>query len=181
MSMTQPAPLNKNWMLHLLEGVLLVVLGLAALVLPRTLAIDILFGWLFLISGIAGMVTAMWIRQGASCFWSIVSATLAIVAGILLLLSPRGVLSLTLILILFFVIEGVASIMHARGYRRENSGQWRWMMAGGVLDLAFAVAIVVGLPGSAQWALGLLVGINFIFCGLALVAMALQVRSAVRE
>src|SRR5476649_1822483 len=114
MSMNQPKPLNENWMLHLLEGILLVILGLAALVLPRSLAIDILFGWLFLISGITGLVTTIWVRQGPGSFWSIVSAILGIVAGMLLLLSPRGVLSLTLILILFFVIEGVASIMHAR-------------------------------------------------------------------
>src|SRR5476649_1349764 len=171
MSMNQPKPLNENWMLHLLEGILLVILGLAALVLPRTLAIDILFGWLFLISGITGLVTTIWVRQGMGSFWSIVSAILGIVAGMLLLLSSRDVLSLTLIIILFFVIEGVASIMHALGHKREMSGPWRWMMAGGVLDLAFAAAILVGLPGSAQWALGLLVGINLIFGGLTLIAM----------
>ena len=169
--------LHEHWALFLVEGIILVILGLAAIVMPRTLAVEILFGWLFLISGITGLITTFWMRQAPGFWWSLVSAILGIVAGMLLLLSPNGVLSLTLILIVFFVIEGVASIMFALEHKREQSGQWGWMLVSGIIDLFLAAIILVGLPGSAEWALGLLVGVNLIFGGLALVAMALHART----
>jgi uncharacterized membrane protein HdeD (DUF308 family) len=87
-------------------------------------------------------------------------------SGIVLLLWPlSGVLSLTLILIVFFVIEGVASIMFALEHKRELSARWGWMLASGIIDLILATIIFAGLPGTAAWAIGLLVGINMVFGG----------------
>ena len=166
-----------HWRFCLAEGAVLIILGLAALVIPRTLAVDILFGWLFLISGITGLITTFWVRAAPGFMWSLFSAFLGIVAGLLLLMSPRAVLSVTLILIVFFVIEGIASVMYALGHKRGCFGQWQGMMISGIIDLVLAAAIIVGLPGSAQWALGLLVGINLISGGVALVAMALHGRT----
>jgi uncharacterized membrane protein HdeD (DUF308 family) len=169
--------LHDHWVLFLAEGIVLLILGLAALFMPRTLAVDYLFGWLFLISGITGMVTTLRMRELPGFNGSLASALLGIIAGLLLLLSPNGVLSLTLILIVFFVVEGVASIMFALDHKREQSGQWSWMMVSGIIDLCLATIILIGLPGSAKWALGWLVGVNLIFGGVALVAMALHARS----
>jgi len=110
-------------------------------------------------------------------WWSLLSALLGIAAGVVLLLWPlSGILSLTLILIVFFVVEGVASIMFALEHRRELTGRWGWMLASGIVDLILAAIILAGLPGTAAWALGLLVGINMVFGGSALIAMALQAR-----
>jgi uncharacterized membrane protein HdeD (DUF308 family) len=165
--------------LFLVEGVVLVVLGLLAIVLPpiATLAVEILFGWLFLISGIVGLITTFWMRQAPGFWWALLSAVLGIAAGIVLLAWPlSGVLSLTLVLIVFFTIEGVASIMYALEHKRELSGRWGWMLASGVVDLIVAAIIFMGLPGSAAWAIGLLVGINLVFGGSALIAMALHAR-----
>ena len=169
--------LHKYWMLFLLEGVILIILGLAALIMPRTLGMQFLFGWVFLISGITGLVTTLWMREAPGFFWSLVSAILGIVAGILLLLSPTQVLSLTLILILFFLIEGAASIMFALDHKREQVGQWGWMLVSGIIDLNLAAVVLFGLPGSAKWALGLLVGVNLISGGVALVATAVHARA----
>ena len=169
--------LHEHWVLFLVEGIILVILGLAAIVIPRTFAVEILFGWLFLISGITGLITTFLLRQAPGFSWSLVSAILGIAAGVLLLLSPSGVLSLTLILILFFVIEGVASIMFALDHRRRLMEHYGWMLASGIIDLILAAIILVGLPGTAAWALGLLVGTNLLFGGLALVAIALHVRT----
>jgi uncharacterized membrane protein HdeD (DUF308 family) len=171
--------LHEHWVLFLIEGIILVILGLAAIVLPpiATLAIEILLGWLFLISGIVGLITTFWMRQAPGFWWSLISAILAIAAGIVLLLWPlSGVLSLTLVLIVFFGIEGIASIMFAFEHKRELSGRWGWMLASGIIDLILAAIILAGLPGTAVWAIGLLVGINMVFGGSALIAMALQAR-----
>jgi uncharacterized membrane protein HdeD (DUF308 family) len=171
--------LHEHWVLFLVEGIILVILGLAAVVIPpiATLAVELLFGWLFLISGIAGLVTSIWMRQAPGFWWSLVSAIVGIAAGIVLLMWPlSGILSLTLVLIVFFVFEGVASIMFALEHRRELSGRWGWMLASGIIDLFLAAIILAGLPGTAAWALGLLVGINMVFGGSALIGMALHAR-----
>lgn len=173
------ATLREHWVLFLVEGIILVILGLLAIAIPpiATFAVAILIGALFLLSGIVGLITTFWMRDAPGFGWSLVSAILGIVAGIVLLVSPAtGALSLTLILILFFTIEGVASIMFALDHKRELSGRWGWMLASGIVDLILAGIILVGLPGTAAWALGLLVGINMVFGGSALIAMALHAR-----
>jgi uncharacterized membrane protein HdeD (DUF308 family) len=176
--------LHEHWVLFLVEGIILVILGLAAIAIPSiaTLAVEILVGWLFLISGIAGWITTFWMGRVPGFWWSLVSAILGIAAGIMLLLRPlSGVLSLTLVLIVFFVIEGVASMMFALEHKRELSGRSGWMLASGIIDLILAAIIFAGLPGTAAWAIGLVVGINMVFGGLALIAMALHAREIVRR
>src|SRR5262249_45916590 len=86
--------------------------------------------------------------------------------------------SLTLLLIVFFIIEGVLSIMYAFEHKKELSGQWGWMLVSGIIDLILAAIIWAGLPGTAEWALGLLVGINMLFGGSGMIAMALHARRA---
>ena len=72
----------------------------------------------------------------------------------------------------FFIVEGVATIMYAVEHRNQLSGRWGWMLVSGIVDLILAGIIVAGLPGTALWALGLLVGINLIFGGIAMIGMA---------
>jgi uncharacterized membrane protein HdeD (DUF308 family) len=173
------AALHEHWVLFLVEGVVLLVLGATAVVLPAiaTLAVTILFGWLFLVSGIVGLMTSFWMRHAPGFWWSLLSAVLGIVVGAMLLGSPlTGAFSLTLVLISFFLIEGAVSIMFALDHKRELSGQWGWMLISGIVDLALAVMIFAGLPSTAAWAVGLLVGINMLFGGTALIAMALHAR-----
>jgi uncharacterized membrane protein HdeD (DUF308 family) len=173
--------LHEHWKLYLAEGVALIVLGLIAILLPpiATLAITIVLGWLFLISGVFGLYTSFMMRQAPGFWWSLISGALGVIVGALLLVQPlQGALSLTLVLIAFFVIEGIASIMFALDHKRELSGQWGWMLFSGLVDLVLAVLILTGLPGSAVWAIGLLVGINMIFGGWALFLLALGARKA---
>ena len=174
--------LHEHWRLYLVEGIVLVVLGALAVVIPplATVAFTLVLGWLFLVSGAIGLATTFWARGAPGFWWSLLSAVLAIVVGGWIIASPAGgVVSLTLVLIVFFVIEGVASIMFAIEHRREFSGRWGWMLASGAIDLVLAAMIYAGLPGSAAWAIGLLVGINMIFGGVSLIAMALQARTEV--
>jgi uncharacterized membrane protein HdeD (DUF308 family) len=81
------------------------------------------------------------------------------------------------VLIVFFTIEGVASIMFALEHKRELSGRWGFMLASGIVDLIVAGIVLTGLPGTAAWAIGLLVGINMVFGGSALIAMAMHARA----
>jgi len=84
----------------------------------------------------------------------------------------------SLVLTAFFIVEGVASIMYALEHKRELSGRWGFMLMSGVVDLILAAIIIAGLPGTALWALGMLVGINMLFGGASLVGLGLAARNA---
>jgi len=171
--------IHAHWGLFLFEGILLMVLGAAAIILPvvATLAFTLVIGWLFLISGGVGLVTTFWMRNAPGFWWSLLSAVIALAAGIILIRWPiSGTVSLTLVLIAFFVIEGIATLMYAFEHKAQLSGRWGWMLASGVVDLILAGIIFAGLPGTAAWALGLLVGINMLFGGTAMIGMALAAR-----
>ena len=192
MTMNQPEPGNdirravvsairEHWVLFLVEGIVLMLLGAAAIIVPviATLAFTLLIGWLFLLSGAVGLVTTFWMRNAPGFWWSLLSAVVGIAAGIVLIRWPiSGTISLTLVLIAFFIVEGIATLMFALEHRARLSGRWGWMLASGIVDLILAGIIFAGLPESATWALGLLVGINMLFGGSAMIAMALAARSA---
>ena len=172
--------LHAHWQLFLTEGIVLMILGLLAIVLPplATFAVEVLIGWLLLISGVVGLVATFRTRSAPGFVWSLLSAAIGIVAGVVLLRWPlSGALSLTLILTVFLVIEGVASILFALEHKRELSGRWGVMLFSGLVDLILAGMIFDGLPGTAAWAIGLLIGINLVFGGSALIAMALHARN----
>jgi len=111
--------------------------------------------------------------------WSLLSAFVALVAGGLLLWNPlQGLITLTYVLTTFFIVDGVLVIVLAIAHRRELTEKWEWMMVNGIIDLILAGIIIFGFPGTLIWAFGLLVGIDMIFGGAALVAMALEARKA---
>jgi uncharacterized membrane protein HdeD (DUF308 family) len=173
--------LHAHWQLFLTEGVVLMLLGVLAIVLPNiaTLAVEVLIGWLLLISGVVGLIATLRMRSAPGFGWSLLSAVIGIVAGLVLLRWPlSGAISLTLILTVFLTIEGVASIFFALEHKRELSGRWGMMLFSGVVDLILAGMIFAGLPATAAWAIGLLIGINMVFGGSALIAMSLHARNA---
>jgi uncharacterized membrane protein HdeD (DUF308 family) len=176
---TAGGALRQYWGLFLFEGILLLVLGVLALAVPvvASIAATIFFGWLLLLSGIMGLITTFRARHTPGFGWSLASAVIGIIAGVLLLAAPlQGVLSLTAVLIAFLFIEGIASILYALEHRRGLSVGWGWMLASGIVDVILAGILFAGLPGTAVWALGVLLGINLIFGGSALSTMALAAR-----
>src|SRR6201990_1183219 len=116
------AAVREHWKAFLIEGILLVILGLAAMIVPplASLAVTIFLGWMFLISGIAGLALTFWARGLPGFWWSLLSAVLAIGAGVILLAQPvQGTLTLTIVVGVYFVAEGVATVMYALAHRRE--------------------------------------------------------------
>lgn len=172
--------LRRHWLLYLIEGIVLIILGALAIIVPplATLAVTIFVGWLIFISGVMGLITTFWMRGAAPGFWwSLISALLAIIVGLLLIGRPvSGAISLTLALIVFFIIEGVVSIMYALDHRHDLPRSWVWMLMSGIVDLVLSALILAGLPGTAAWALGILVGVNMIMGGVSMAAMALHAR-----
>jgi uncharacterized membrane protein HdeD (DUF308 family) len=182
MSMSQEATaLREHWLAYLIEGILLVVLGAAAIVVPSwaTLTVTIILGWIFLLSGIVGLITTLWLRRAPGFWWSLLSAVLAVVVGALLLGWPvNGAMSLTLALLIYFVAEGIFCIMFGLEHQRALSGRWGWLVLNGIIDLFLVGVIAFGLPGTAAWALGLLVGIDLVYGGAALIGLSLTAHAA---
>ena len=172
--------LRSHWKFFMIEGVILVLLGLTAIILPQvaSVAIAIFIGWLLLASGIVGLWSSFATRHAPGFGWSMLSAVAGIVAGLILLASPlSGVVTLTLVLSAFLCLEGIVSIFYAMEHRRELSGRWGMLLLSGVVDLLLAGLILSGLPASAGWAIGILVGVNLLMGGVALVTMALHARA----
>jgi uncharacterized membrane protein HdeD (DUF308 family) len=172
---------RRHWIWFLSEGIVLVILGVLALMAPTiaSVAATVFFGWILLLSGIVGLISTLRARTAPGFGWSLLSALVGIAAGVLLLAWPlSGTVSLTAVLIAFLLLEGAVSIMYALEHRGALSGQWGWMLASGILDVVLGVLLLIGLPATALWALGLLVGINMLFGGWALILMALHARPA---
>ena len=175
--------LHAHWVLFLTQGVLMVILGVVAFVAPTvaTIAVDIFIGWLFLISGIFGLAALFSVRSVPAFMWTLITAALSVVVGAMLIWKPaEGVFSLTLVLTAFFIVEGIFQIVASITSRDAIPGSWGWMLASGLADLVLAAIIIAGWPLSAGWVLGLLVGINLITSGLAVVMAAITSRNVVQ-
>jgi uncharacterized membrane protein HdeD (DUF308 family) len=173
--------MHEHWRVLLAEGIVLLVLGAAAIVIPPLagLAVTIWLGAIFLIGGIVGLVASLRAREAPGFGWALTSGILALLAGLMLLWNPmQGLVTLTYVLVAFFIFDGIAMIMYAVAHRQELTGRWEWLLINGIIDLVLAVIILSGLPGSAAWALGLLLGIDLVFGGASLIAMAMAAKNA---
>ena len=172
------AELAKHWKLFLAQGLVLSLLGVGAIVLPQiaTLAIDIFIGWILVMGGIVRGITLFRSRSLPGTVLSILGSLLAIILGVLLIAKPaEGVLTLTMVLVALFIFQGVFSILVALQFR-NHIRSWGWTMLSGIVDLFLAYFIMRGWPDTASWAIGLLVGINFLFVGMALISNAIAAR-----
>lgn len=176
--------LRAHWRMFLFQGVVMLVLGVLAVIAPvsATFAVDVFIGWLFLISGATGLVAMFSANDLPAFLWTMLTAALSITIGVLLIWKPSaGAASLTILLTVFFIAEGMFQIAASIAYRTVIPGSWGWMVFSGVADFILAAVILLGWPGSATWALGLLVGVNLITSGTAIVFTAIEGRNAVNS
>ena len=170
---------SKNWGWFLVLGILLVVLGSAAIAFPLipAVAIEILFGWLLIIGGVAQVVHAFQLRQWKGFLLTLLAGLLYLVVGILMLVYPlRGVVTLTLLLAIFFIIEGIFKIVISSQLKAMSN--WGWILCNGVIALILGGLIWAQWPSSAFWVIGLLFGINLIFGGWAMIMLSVAARGA---
>jgi uncharacterized membrane protein HdeD (DUF308 family) len=172
-----------HWQLFLAQGVIMLILGVLAIIWPgiSTIAVDIYVGWLFLLSGVVGIVVMFLARDVQAFLWMLLTAALSLFVGVILLYRPaEGAASLTLVLTAFFVVEGIFQIAASLSYRNVFPNQWGWMLASGIADVILAGIIIAGWPGTATWALGLIAGVNLITSGAAITTVALAARDIVK-
>ena len=171
--------IRSHWVLFLIQGVIMIILGVLAVGEPMvaTLAVTLFAGWLFLFSGIVGLAGIFTARRVPGFWWALIMALLAIVVGIYLIWRPlSGTLSLTLAVGAFFGAQGIVQIITAIGHHKVLRS-WVWMLVTGIANVILALIIWGGFPGTAEWVLGLLFGINLLLWGFSLVMTALACRA----
>ena len=172
----EPAMPRSDWWLYMILGIALIVLGILAMVVPvataaAILAVDYLLGALLLIGGVLQAIYAFKRHSTAGkVVLGLVVSALYVIAGLILLGHPfAGVLSLTLFLAAFLIVAGIFKIIAA--FEMYGTAHWGWTLVGGILSFILGVLIWAGWPATV-WALGLWIGIDLLYMGWTIVAIA---------
>jgi len=167
--------LQMHWRLFLAEGILFIFLGLCAIVVPQffTVAIVVFLGWILLFGGIVHVSRAFVFANMPGFGWWLFMGVLQVIVGYLFITKPvAGALTLTMLMTVFFALEGVAKISLALMMR--PLAHWGFILFSGITALVFALIIWISWSESAQWLLGLFLGINMVFLGWSLVKISLH-------
>lgn len=170
---------NQHSLLYLVQGGLMVLAGILALVYPvaSSFAVVVLLGWLLIISGfVQGF--SLWDARNVPQFWlQLVSMLLSVMVGVLLIRHRgEGLLVLTLLLLVYFMIEGISKVIFSLTIRPFPN--WGWVLASGLVGILLALYLWANLPMTAIWLLGVLLGIQLICEGAALSYLAWKVRTS---
>jgi uncharacterized membrane protein HdeD (DUF308 family) len=164
---------------YLVEGVLLVVAGILAVIYPviSSVAVVVLLGWLLIISGALQGISLVGAGHVPHFWLQLISVILAVLIGLLFLRHPgNGLLTITLLLIVFFMIEGISKVVFALTIRPFPN--WGWVLGSGLIGILLSLILWVRIPVTAVWLIGLLLGIELISVGAAIAYLAWQVRKS---
>jgi uncharacterized membrane protein HdeD (DUF308 family) len=167
---------HRTWFTVL--GIVLVVLGIVAIAFPflTTIAAKIFLGWLFLIGGAVQVVHAFSTQRWSEFLLNLLIGALYVVVGAWLAFFPlTGIITLTIVLAALFIIEGALEI--GMGFRIRPKQGWGWLLFSGIIAVAAGVLVFAGLPSTATWAIGLLVGVNLLASGLSFMLLAAAARA----
>ena len=169
--------LHRSWGWFVALGVLLLILGIVCVLgeVVTTLISVIVLGWLLLLSGVFALIHAFQTRSWSGFFLYLLSAVLRAFTGFLLIRYPLiGAISLTLLLAFLFIVGGIFRAVGAASLRFPH---WGWTGLSGFIALALGIMLLVQLPASSLWFLGLAVGIDLIFEGTGLIALGSALRA----
>jgi len=162
---------------YLIQGALMILGGILALIYPimSSVAVVLFLGWVLIVSGVVQGISLIDARNVPHFWLQLVSVVLSIVVGLLLIRNPeQGLLTITLLLIVFFMVEGFSKVIFSLTIRPFPN--WGWILVSGIIGILLSLFLWANLPVTAIWLLGLLVGIQLISEGAALGYLAWRVR-----
>ena len=165
---------------YIVQSGLMILAGVLALIFPVISSVAIVFflGWLLIFSGILQAISLIDAWHVPHFWLQLVSVVLSVLVGILFLRNPgAGLLTLTLLLIVFFMVEGISKVIFSLTIRPFPN--WGWVFASGVISILLAFYLWANTPVTAIWLLGVLLGIELICEGAALGRMAWHARKSV--
>jgi uncharacterized membrane protein HdeD (DUF308 family) len=171
--------IRRRSMLFLLQSAVMVLAGLFALLFPAVASTGLLslLGWLLVISGIVQIVS-LWGATQVPYFWlQLVTLTLEILVGYLLITRPEaGLVAVTFLMLVLFLVSGISRVVFALMIRPMQD--WIWILASGLVAIVCSLVLFGSLPEAATWLLGVLLGIELIAIGAAQGLVAWRVRRA---
>lgn len=174
--------LARGWRGLMAVGVLAILVGCIAILVPAVASVGtaIFIGWILLVAGAFLVAAAFSAHSVGTLVARLAWAVLTVVVGAWLIVEPHnGTLTLTLVLGLYFLFMGITRITVAFiGRGQPNAGL---VGLNGVASLLIGILVLAELPSSADWAIGLLVGIDLIFAGWTLTSVALVGRDLSRK
>ncbi|HXY37615.1 MAG TPA: HdeD family acid-resistance protein [Planctomycetaceae bacterium] len=171
--------LKRGWGWIFVLGILEIVLGTIAIGASYlATAVAVVFaGWMLLIGGILSAGHAFWRKHWKGFFLDLAIGVLYIVAGLMMVGNPvAAAVSLTLLIAMFLLMEGIFRIIVALSGQLEHRG---WVMLNGLITAGLGILIWRQWPLSGLWVIGLFVGIEMIFYGWSLVMLSLVVKGAI--
>jgi uncharacterized membrane protein HdeD (DUF308 family) len=165
---------------YLVQGVLMVVTGVLALVYPliASVAIVRLLGWFLIISGVLQGIGLIGAREVPYFWLELISTILGIVIGLLLLRhTDAGLLFFSVLFLVYFMVEGIVKIIF--GLTIRPFPNWGWVFASGLIGILLALYLWANLTTVSEWMLGVLFGVLLLVEGLALASLAWRVRREV--
>lgn len=163
----------------LVEGILLSALGLAMLMLPKitTISFGLMLCLTFIIYGGYKVINAILTRNYSRHFvLNIVAGTLLLLTGVFLFMAPMfNLILITSAIGVYFILESIASIAFA--VQNKNTLYFWWLeILVGIMQFLLGLIIVLGLPSTALWVVGILAGINFLIAGVVFISMYLSTK-----
>jgi uncharacterized membrane protein HdeD (DUF308 family) len=171
------AAIERHATWYLVQGALMVLAGIVALLYPvvSSVAVIILLGWLLIVSGAFQSISLIGTRHVPHFWLQLISVALSLIVGVLFVSRPgESLLSLTLLLVVFFMVGGISKIVMALTIRPFPN--WGWVLASGVVGIVLSLLLWSMLPVAAAWVLGVLIGIQLISEGAALGYLAWSAR-----
>jgi uncharacterized membrane protein HdeD (DUF308 family) len=166
---------------YLIQSALMILAGILALIYPvlSSVAVVILLGWVLIISGVVQGISLIGARNVPHFWLQLVSVVLSIIVGVLFLRhSGEGLLTITVLLIVFLLVEGISKLIFALTIRPFPN--WGWVLASGIVGILLSFYLWSSLPVTSLWLLGVLLGIQLICEGAALGYLAWNVRESTR-
>ena len=158
-------------------GVLFIVFGVLAIGSPflAAAAVNAVIAWLIILAGVVHLILAFHVHRAGSMIWKLLVGLAYLFFGIYLLMHPvLGVASLTLVLALLFLIEGILDIILFFQMRSMRGAGWGFL--DGVITLLLGLLIYMQWPSSSMWAIGTLVGVSMVISGVTRLMFSLAVR-----
>ena len=163
-------------------GFVLVILGMLSMASPLVagVSVSILVGILLAASGLSQSFFALQSESKTYCVAYFLFGALSILCGVLMIIHPLfGLQFMTILLIAFFLMSGVSEIIHAFQFRPAKG--WIWVLSSGLVSLLLSILIWRHWPLSGAWAIGVLVGVKLLVCGVALAVVGIATRTMVHE
>jgi uncharacterized membrane protein HdeD (DUF308 family) len=171
-----PREIIQHWGWFLAFGIGVLALGIAAVVraVAATVVSMLFFGWLLILASGIEIAQAVMVGQWAGFFQHLLAAILFGVTGLLIVTRPLISAEVTTVFMaMFFLIGGLFQLVGAMAIALPG---WGWHAANGIITLVLGLLVLARWPASGLWVIGLFVGIDLIFYGVAWIALALSLR-----